>query len=217
MTAPFAPWQAVADVLLSAFDANAAGGAHDLSHMVRVWRNAAHIARTEPGCDAEMLLAAAILHDCVAVEKNSPQRPFASRLSAVRAREIIAPLQWPERRVEALAHVIETHSFSAGLVPETIEAMVFQDADRLDAIGAIGVARCFHVSGRMDGALYHLDDPGGEARPLNDRAYALDHFAAKLFRLAEGFWTVEGKRMAAARSQRMTDFVSALRSEIKGE
>ena len=163
-----------------------------------------------------MLLAAAILHDCVAVEKNSPQRPFASRLSAARAREIIAPLRWPARRVEALARVIETHSFSAGLAPETIEAMVFQDADRLDAIGAIGVARCFHVGGIWT-RLYHLGDPGGEARPLNDRAYALDHFAAKLFRLAEGFWTVEGKRMAAARSQRMTDFVSALRSEIKGE
>lgn len=217
MTEPFAPYQALADYLLTAFDANAAGGAHDLSHMVRVWRNAAHIARTEPDCDTELLAAAAILHDCVAVEKNSPQRALASRLSAVRAREIVAPLQWPAHRIDALAHVIETHSFSADLMPETPEAKIFQDADRLDAIGAIGIARCFHVGGRMDGALYHLGDPGADARPLDDQAFALDHFAAKLFKISEGFLTEAGRRMAAARTQRMADFVAAFRGEIEGE
>ena len=184
---------------------------------MRVWRNAAHIARTEPDCDREILLAAAILHDCVAVEKSSPQRPFASRLSAARARNIVAPLQWTQARVDGLEHVIETHSFSAGRVPETLEAKVFRDADRLDAIGAIGVARCFHVGGRMDGALYHLADPAAEARPLDDRAYALDHFAVKLFKAAKTFLTQEGKRLAAARTQRMADFVTALRAEIEGE
>lgn len=216
MTEPFAPYQALADFLIAGFDANAAGGAHDLSHIVRVWRNAIHIARTEPDCDSEILLAAAILHDCVAVEKNSPQRPLASRLSAARAREIIAPLQWTPARVDALAHVIETHSFSAGLVPATPEAKIFRDADRLDAIGAIGIARCFHVGGRMDTALYHLGDPGAEARPLDDGAYALDHFKVKLFKEARAFLTPEGQRLAAVRTQRMTDFVSMFRAEIEG-
>jgi uncharacterized protein len=189
MTDPFAPWQEFANFLLSAFDANGAGGSHDLSHMARVWKNAARIARTEPGCDVEMLVAAAILHDCVAVEKNSSRRPFASRLSAARARDIVVPLGWPPERVDRLAHVIEAHSFSAGLAPETLEAKIFQDADRLDAIGAVGVARCFHVGGRMDGALYHMDDPGAEARPLDDRAFALDHFGAKLFKVSDGLHT----------------------------
>jgi uncharacterized protein len=217
MSKPFAPHQDLADFLLGSFDANKAGGSHDLSHIVRVWRNAVHIARGEPGCDTEILLAAAILHDCVAVEKNSPQRPLASGLSAARAREIVAPLQWIPLRVDRLAHVIETHSFSAGLVPETLEAKVFQDADRLDAIGAIGIARCFHVGGRMDGALYHLTDPGAETRPLDDRNYALDHFAAKLFKVSAGFLTKEGRRMAAARTQRMAEFVTAFRNEIEGK
>jgi uncharacterized protein len=217
MTEPFAPYQALADFLLRAFDANEAGGAHDLSHIVRVWRNAVRIAGTEPECDREILLAAAILHDCVAVEKNSPQRPFASRLSAARAREIVAPLRWEPARVDALAHVIETHSFAAGLVSATPEARIFRDADRLDAIGAIGVARCFHVGGRMDTALYHLGDPGAEARPLDDGAFALDHFAVKLFKEAKAFLTPEGKRLAATRAQRMTDFVTMFRAEIEGE
>jgi uncharacterized protein len=217
MTEPFAPHQPLADFLLSTFDPNEAGGSHDVSHIVRVWRNAEQIARTEPDCDTELLLAAAILHDCVAVEKSSPQRSMASRLSAVRAREIVAPLEWAPARVDGLAHVIETHSFSAGLMPATLEAKVFRDADRLDAIGAIGVARCFHVGGRMDGALYHLGDPGAESRPLDDRAYALDHFAAKLFKEAKGFLTAEGQRLAAARTERMAEFVTAFRAEIEGE
>jgi uncharacterized protein len=216
MQPPFVPYQQLADRLSRAFDANEAGGAHDLSHIVRVWRNAARIARTEPGCDTEVLLAAAILHDCVAVEKSAPQRPFASLLSAARAREIVAPLDWPNVRVDALAHVIEAHSFSADLAPQTREAKIFQDADRLDAIGAIGVARCFHVGGRMDGALYHPGDPAARSRPLDDRAYALDHFPAKLFRLADGFWTAEGQRLAAARVAVMTEFVATLLAEIEG-
>jgi uncharacterized protein len=216
MTGLFTPYQDLADLLLSEFDANEAGGAHDLSHIVRVWRNAAHIARTEPGCDMEVLLAAAILHDCVAVEKNSPRRSFGSRLSAARAREIVAPLRWAPARADGLAHAIETHSFSAGLAPVSLEAKVFRDADRLDAIGAIGIARCFHVGGRMDGALYHLADPGAEARPLDDRAYALDHFAVKLFKEAKAFLTQEGQRLAAVRARRMAEFITAFRGEIEG-
>jgi uncharacterized protein len=217
MTEQFAPWQTLADFLLGTFDANGTDGSHDLSHIVRVWRNAARIARTEPGCDTELVLAAVILHDCVAVEKNSSQRTQASLLSAARARAIVAPLAWDAARVDGLAHAIETHSFSAGLVPETLEAKILQDADRLDAIGAIGIARCFHVGGRLGGALYHPGDPGAESRPLNDRDYALYHFPAKLFKVAGGFLTKEGQLMAAARTELMTGFVASLRAEIDGD
>ena len=249
MTERFAPYQDLARFLLDAFDADGTDGSHDLSHIVRVWRNASRIARAEPSriaraepsriaraepsriahaessrvaraepeCDTELLLAAVILHDCVAVEKSSPLRAQASRLSAARAREIVGKLGWAEDRVNRLAHAIETHSFSANLRPETLEAKIMRDADRLDAIGAIGVARCFHVGGRMGGALYHPGDPGAESRPLDDRAYALDHFPAKLFKVAEGFLTSEGQRMAAARAALMTEFVAAFRAEVEGE
>jgi uncharacterized protein len=217
ITEPFAPFQGLAATLLSAFDANGTDGSHDLSHIVRVWRNAARIARAEPDCDTELLLAAVILHDCVPVEKNSPQRAWASRLSAARARDIVDALGWSPQRVDGLAHAIETHSFSADLVPKTLEAKILRDADRLDAIGAIGIARCFHVGGRMGGALYDPGDPGAGSRPLNDRAYALDHFPAKLFKVADGFLTGEGQRLAAARTRLMTEFVTAFRAEIDGD
>jgi uncharacterized protein len=193
---------------------DASDGSHDLSHILRVWHNAAAIARSEPGCDVELLIAAVILHDCVAVEKNSPLRSQASRLAAARSREIVGALHWHPARIAALVHAIEAHSFSSGIQPTTSEARILQDADRLDAIGAIGIARCFYVAGRMGSALYDPDDVEAKQRPVDDRRYALDHFKAKLFQVAHGFRTATGQAMAAERTAVMRQFVDAFRAEV---
>jgi uncharacterized protein len=213
---PFAPYAALAADLIAALGPEGTDGSHDLTHIQRVWHNAAAIARTEPGADTELLLAAVILHDCVAVEKNSPLRSQASRLSAERARVLMAPFGWASERVDNLAHAIATHSFSAGLTPETLEARILQDADRLDAIGAIGIARCFYIGGRLQSGLYSAEDPAAETRDLDDKRYALDHFKAKLFHVADGFLTPAGQAMAAERTRFMRGFVDAMLAEISG-
>jgi len=210
----FAPYEAFAERLLDAVGPEGDDGSHDLSHIQRVWRNAASIARTELGVDTELLLAAVILHDCVAVEKDSPLRSQASRLAAERSRELIRGYGWTPARVDALAHAIATHSYSSGLRPETLEACILQDADRLDAIGAVGVARCFYIAGRLRSGLYSPEDPAGEQRALDDRRFALDHFKIKLFKVADGFLTPAGKAMAAQRSALMKDFVGAFLAEV---
>jgi uncharacterized protein len=188
-------------------------GSHDLSHILRVWHSAETIAHSEPTCDVELLAAAVILHDCVAVEKNSPLRSQASRLAAERARSIVADLGWSASRIASLVHAIEAHSFSSGIVPNTLEAQILQDADRLDAIGAIGIARCFYVAGRMGSALYDPQDFDASNRAVDDRRYAIDHFKAKLFPVAEGFRTTAGRAMAAERAALMQRFVEAFRRE----
>ena len=210
----FGPFAPLAHRVLTAAGPLSTDGSHDLSHILRVWRSAEAIAREEGGCDLELLAVAVLLHDCVAVEKDSPQRPFASRLSAERAREIAGDLGWDAARLDALVHVIEAHSVSAGIEPHTLEAFVLQDADRLDAIGAIGIARCFHTGGRMHSALYEPADPAGKDRALDDRRYALDHFKAKLFRVAVGFRTRVGQAMAERRSATMREFVEAFLREV---
>jgi uncharacterized protein len=187
--------------------------------LLRVWRNAVVIAAGEAAageaaCDRAVLAAAVILHDCVAVEKNSPLRSQASRLAADRARSVLAGLGWDAVRIEAVAHAIEAHSFSAGLVPRTVEARIVQDADRLDAIGAIGVARCFYVAGRMGSGLYDPADPSACGRALDDRRFALDHFGAKLFKVAGDFQTQAGQALALGRAATMRGFVWALLDEI---
>ena len=213
----FTPFQTLAARLLAELDPAGTDGSHDLSHILRVWRNAAAIAATEPAADAALICAAVLLHDCVAVEKNSPLRSQASRLSADRARVIVADLGWPADRIEALAHVIEAHSFSAAIEARSLDARIMRDADRLDAIGAIGIARCFYTGGRMGSGLYDPADPRAVGRDLNDRAYAIDHFPAKLFQVADGFLTPAGQAMARERAETMRRFVATFHAEISGE
>jgi len=190
-------------------------GAHDAAHLTRVWRNAQDILKqVDDTVDMEVLVAACLLHDCVQVEKDSPLRNQASRLSAQKAREIVTPFHWSEPRMSNLDHAISSHSFSAGIIPSSIEAKILQDADRLDALGAVGVARCFFVSGRMGRPLYDLGDPCAERRELDDVAFTLDHFEVKLLRLAGTFQTESGKAIAQARTKIMRAFVEEFVEEI---
>ena len=138
---------------------------------------------------------------------------MASRLSARRAVEVLRGEGWAKDRAARAGRAIEAHSFSAGIAPDTLEARVLQDADRLDAIGHVGIARCFYVSGRLGRALYHPEDPRAEARRLDDMAFAADHFQTKLLRLAEGFQTATGRRLAAARHEVLKGFFEGLMAE----
>ncbi|ASL45777.1 hypothetical protein bAD24_III00175 [Burkholderia sp. AD24] len=209
----FAPFQDLAQTLLPhAYDDNG-DGSHDTSHLQRVWKNAAAI-HAEEGGDPQVLFAATLLHDCVAVEKNSPLRAQASRLSAEKATRVLMSLGWTDAAIQATAHAVEAHSFSAGVTPATLEAKTLQDADRLDALGMLGVARCFYVAGRMGRALYDPADPHAAHRPLDDTRYTLDHFHTKLLKLASGFQTATGIRLAGIRHARLQRFLDEFSDEI---
>lgn len=208
----FAPHETLAQALL-AHAADGSDGAHDLAHILRVFRNAMRI-QAEEGGEARLLAAAVLLHDCVAVEKNSPLRARASTLAADKASGVLAGLGWSAGDIAAVAHAIAAHSFSAGIAPETPEAKILQDADRLDAIGIIGAARCFYTAGRMGSGLYDPSDPLAKERGLDDRAFAIDHFPAKLFKLADGFQTGTGRRMARERHERLVQVYDLFMDEI---
>jgi len=212
LAASFAPYEALAEVLLPHV-VGGDDGSHDVSHLQRVFKVAMMLSAAEDG-DAEIVAAAVLLHDCVQVEKNSPLRKEASRLSAEKARDILADLGWDEARIAAAAHAIHAHSYSANITPETPEARIVQDADRMDAIGFVGIARCFYTAGRMNSALYDHFDPKAEGRELDDLSFALDHFEAKLFKLKTGFNTASGRDMADLRHARMTAFIEYLHEEI---
>lgn len=208
----FAPHEALAAALLP-HATSSDDGSHDVAHLQRVWKNAAAILAEEGGA-AEIVVAATLLHDCVTVEKNDPARAQASRLAARKAETVLAELGWDATRIAAVAHAIEAHSFSAAIPPETLEARILQDADRLDAIGVVGVARCFYIAGRMGSGLYDPQDPEAAARPLDDKRFAIDHFGAKLFKLAAGFQTAAGSRLAATRQSRLRRFYDEFLDEI---
>ncbi|MFN3847388.1 MAG: HD domain-containing protein [Paracoccaceae bacterium] len=196
--------------------AGAQDAAHDLGHIDRVWSNCQQIMADEPGLDVDALHLAVIFHDVVNLPKDAPNRADAASLSAQVAADWLASHAWPPARIALVTHAIEAHSFSAALAPRTSEARVLQDADRLDALGAIGLARMFAVSGAVGRALVHAEDPLALHRSLDDRTYALDHLEVKLFGLAQTMHTSTGRVIAEERVEWMSSFRSRLLREIGG-
>jgi uncharacterized protein len=195
-------------------DRTAADPAHDLSHIKRVVNNALYLSDIEQ-CDKEVVLPAAWLHDCVQVPKDSPQRSAASRLAADEAVRFLRTQDYPEAQLEAVHHAVAAHSFSAGIPVESTEAGVVQDADRLDALGAIGIARCLLTGGALGSDIYHPDDPFCEHREPDDKAYMVDHFYTKLFQLPDTMQTAAGREEANRRVAMMRTFLKELGQEVK--
>jgi uncharacterized protein len=212
LAAAFSPYPELAAALLP-HATEGDDGSHDVAHLLRVFRNAMRIQAAEGG-NARLLAAAVLLHDCVAVEKNSPLRTQASRLAAEKASGVLEKMGWTDKDIAAVAHAITTHSFSANIPPESLEAKILQDADRLDAIGMVGAARCFYIAGRMGSGLYDPADPMAQERPLDDKSFAIDHFETKLFKLADGFQTSTGRALATERHERLKHVLDLFLDEI---
>ncbi|MGF1670899.1 MAG: HD domain-containing protein, partial [Balneolaceae bacterium] len=166
--------------------------AHDLAHIMRVVQNARFLA--QPDTDGQVIRAAAWLHDCVSLPKDHPDRKKSSVMAADKAAGFLKSIRYPKEKIPAVHHAIAAHSFSGGIKPETPEAKIVQDADRLDSLGAIGLARCLMVGGQLGRPLYNPDDPFCKNRPPDDSKWTIDHFYSKLFKLPETMQTETGKK-----------------------
>ncbi len=186
---------------------------HDLAHVRRVVNAAARIGQAE-GAVAEVVLPAAWLHDCVVVPKNSPKRNQASRMAAERAAEFLQSVGYEGSLLPAIEHAIVAHSFSARIAPETTEARVVQDADRLEAIGALGLARCLMTGGAMGTQLVDADEPFPVKRAADDAVSSVDHLFVKLLRLPQMMQTETGKAMASKRVEFLKRFLRELAEEL---
>jgi len=202
-----------AQCLVFAAEATAADAAHDLLHIKRVLKNNMYLTDIEE-VNPWITVPAACLHDCVPVAKDSALRSRGSRLAATAAAEFLALTAFPRELLDAVCHAIEAHSYSAGIEPRTPEARVVQDADRLDSLGAIGIARCLLVGGRLDRPLCAMDDPFCEQRTPDDALYTLDHFYAKLLKLPATMQTAAGRAEAERRAALMRRYLDDLRAEI---
>ncbi|XZF16373.1 HD domain-containing protein [Chitinophagaceae bacterium MMS25-I14] len=190
-------------------------GAHDISHLDRVWNNCCFICDAEAApADRMVILVAAYFHDIVSLSKDHPERAKSSLLSAAKTADVLNTFEYfPVEKIPAIQHAIHAHSFSAQVTPETIEARILQDADRLDALGAIGLARVFYVSGQMNRSLFDPEDIFADRRSPDDSMYALDHFKIKLFRLPEMMHTDAAKRLAGERVAWLKEFMLQVKKE----
>ena len=190
--------------------------AHDFEHIIRVYKNAEMISKQEESVDLDIVLTAALLHDLVVYPKGSSKTINSADDSAEIAKKILLEYKnYPREKIEKVADAIRTHSYSKRLVPQTLEGKILQDADRLDAIGAIGIARTFSVGGSENRSLYNPTDPFCESeRQLDDTQWTLDHIKKKLMILKNSMHTKTAKKIAEEHTEFMESFLNQLRKEI---
>jgi uncharacterized protein len=187
--------------------------AHDINHIKRVVASAKKLCAIEQA-NINVVLPAAWLHDCVSFPKNHPDNKRASTLAGEKAVEFLTSIDYPTEYLDAIAHAIKTHSYSANFTPETLEAQIVQDADRLDGLGAIGVSRCMLVSGKLGSKIYHTEDPFCQSRTPDSKVAAVDHFYEKLFKTAKTMTTKAGLQEAQKRVEFMQRFLAQLAAEL---
>ncbi len=188
---------------------------HQIDHIDRVLINALSIQNKEGG-ELSIIIPAVLLHDCVPIDKRSKLRTKASQLSATKAHELLCQWGYPNQHLQTITDCIQSHSYSANIQTSSLEAEIVQDADRLDSLGAIGIARAFSLGGKFNNLIYEHNDPFAKDRELNDKAYALDHFYTKLIKLRSTFKTKTGITMAYQRTQFMLAYLDELKKEIIG-
>ena len=186
---------------------------HNLAHALRVALAAARIAVALEVSPREAI-AAALLHDLVNVPKDHPGRARASELSATAAAPELARAGFDPDVVQRITGAIRDHSFSRGVAPETPLGDALQDADRLEALGVIGLFRCVSTGVRMGAQYFHDDDPFARARPLDDRAFSVDHFFTKLLGLPATMRTAAGRAEAEARAAFLRTTLAQLGAEL---
>ena len=187
--------------------------AHDFSHILRVFKNAQYLGKAE-GADMQILLIAALLHDIVSESKLSKKSSESEARRQKIAEDFLKKKGLDDNAIKSVLYAIEVHRFSKGLVPSTLEAKILQDADRLDAMGAIGIARVFTTGGAMGRKLYNTNDTFCESREPDDKTWNLDHFFRKLLSLEYGMHTETGKRVAKRRAAVLKRYLSDLQREL---
>ena len=188
--------------------------AHGWEHIKRVYRLALCIAEQE-NADAFIVGMAALMHDIGHL--STDKLLHHADLSMSMAGELLVSSGISATTREAILHAIEAHSFSLGIEPRTLEAQVVRDADRLDALGAIGILR-WAITGTIrrtgETQIYHPDDPFAAWHTLDDRRYMLDHFFTKLLKLEDTIATQTGRALARERTAFMRVYLDALRKEL---
>jgi len=189
-------------------------GAHDFDHVLRVLSLAERIGEAE-GADMEIVRTATLLHDIYRSQEIEGGECHA-QAGAERVHEILS--DWPAEKVEAVAHAVEAHRFRGDIKPKTLEAQVLYDADKLDSIGAIGIARAYMMAGKLGQRVWTEvpEDASAERDPLTSEHSPPIEFEVKLKRVKESLFTETAKRIAEERHRFMAEFFARLEEEVKG-
>lgn len=188
---------------------------HDIEHVFRVVKLAGKIGRAE-GCDMEILLAAAYMHDLGRPHEFRDPSICHAKKSVELAKPILEKVGFPAGKIPAVLHAIECHRYSSGKIPGSLEGKILQDADRLDVLGAVGIIRVFMYNGLHKRPAYNREDPFRRKSQPDDTC-ALDHFYQKILKLRDTLHTKTAREMAAGRDRFVKGFLAELENEIGGK
>lgn len=204
--------------------------AHSMDHVMRVHDLCMRIADGEKDVDKEILEAAVLLHDIARVKENCDTTGNTDHavLGSIMAEQILKELDFPPEKIEKVKHSIICHRFRTGNEPKTIEAKILFDADKLDTLGAVGVARLFMVAGEH-GEKTYVDTPveeyikenlvggkpNGRIKNPSKHSPNLD-FVTKVIHIPEKLYTRKAKEIAKERLEYMHGFFGRLQKEVHG-
>jgi uncharacterized protein len=201
--------------------------AHDLDHLIRVYQLSLVIAKNESDIDWEVLIPAVFLHDIARKIEDNDSTGLVDHalLGASMAEEILKNLHYESPRIEKIKHCIASHRFRGALPPQTKEAQILYDADKLDVLGAVGIARSFMLVGIHGERIFRdisLEDYKKENVGLNGKIKDLSKHASnleyelKLKKIPQKLFTPQAKEIARQRLEVMRNFFEILECEIKG-
>ena len=187
--------------------------AHNFEHVLRVYETAKMIC-TKEKANKKLVLYSVLLHDITSFPKNDKRSKISSTKSSKEAKKILKKFSFPDEEIKIISNAIKDHSFSKNKKPTSLEGKILQDADRIDAIGAIGIARTFAVGGSENRPFYNKSDPFCSIRNPNDQNWTLDHFYKKLLVIESKMNTKSGKKEAKRRTKILRRFLTDLKREI---
>jgi len=188
---------------------------HDHEHMLRVLRNAEQIAMKEKA-DLDIIIPSAIFHDIICYPKDDKHSSYSANQSADFASKILNKIEdFPKKKIEKVHICIKQCSFSKDITPNFLEGKIIQDADGLEATGAISIMRTFSSTGQMKRLFYHSEDPFCESREPDDLKFAIDLFYTRLLKMEKRMHTESAKKIAKRRTNFLKEFLSELELELR--
>lgn len=197
--------------------------AHNLDHVLRVYNLCMFLSKYEENVDLEVLIPAVLLHDIARVKESKDKSGEIDHaiLGSEMAEDILRNLKYEEDKIEKIKHCIITHRFRTDNRPKTIEAKILFDADKLDALGSIGIARCFMLAGQFGQSL-SVKNPidtntsdNGRLKDVSKHSPFIE-YEVKFKKIPEKLHTKKAKEIGIERLKFMDDFFKRLDLEIEG-
>ncbi len=203
---------------------------HDISHSIRVYSMCLYLAQSEPDVDLDVLRTSALLHDIAKTREDKKGLSVGHALiGAAVSEKILRELEYPEEKIEHIKHCISAHSFGGKTEARTKEAKILSDADKLDLLGAIGIARAFTAGGQLSQKIYsdtpvkeylkeNLVDGKSDARIMDSAKHTANlEFETKIKHIPDKLYTQQARKIARQRLEFMKQFFDRLKREIDGE